>query len=577
MLRSFFRLITVSMAWAMSLAGADLLAQSSSDGYQLSGYILDAASGEALIGATVWCTTINAGVSSNTYGYYSLQLPTGLQKVSVSFIGFQSQSYEFDLKADQKMDVELASGVAIEEAIVTGESFNRIEDQVQMSKMEIPMDQVRRLPAIGGEVDLLKSLQLMPGVQSGGEGTSGLYVRGGSPDQNLIVLDGVPLYSVSHLFGFFSVFNADAVKQMSITKGGFPARYGGRLSSVLEVNMKDGNMREYHGTANVSILASKFTVEGPIVKDKASFMLSGRRTYLDLLLNPVINSINSNDPSVQTDPRYFFYDLNGKVNWKIGPKDRVYVSLFNGKDDFGLAATETEGFSTSAFDFGLDWKNQVLAARWNHEWNAKLFSNLTLTQSEYNFNTGIQFSETENSPDATPTSFTSLYRSGIVDYAARMDFSNAISNKHYLRYGGNVTLRQFNPGATTLQFQDSDFPGIDTTFGSSELESVERFLYIEDEVQLSDRVKANFGVHATALQVNGTYFPSLQPRAALNWKLKDGSALKFSYAQMQQFVHLLTNEGLSLPTDLWVPATDEVTPPIEHAIRCWMGQDVWGD
>ena len=424
------------------------------------------------------------------------------------------------------------------------------------------MDQVRRLPAIGGEVDLLKSLQLMPGVQSGGEGTSGLYVRGGSPDQNLIVLDGVPLYSVSHLFGFFSVFNADAVKQMSITKGGFPARYGGRLSSVLEVNMKDGNMREYHGTANVSILASKFTVEGPIVKDKASFMLSGRRTYLDLLLNPVINSINSNDPSVETDPRYFFYDLNGKINWKIGPKDRVYLSIFNGKDDFGLAATEREGVSTSTFDFGLDWKNQVLAARWNHEWNSKLFSNLTLTQSEYNFNTGIQFSETENSADSTSNSFASLYRSGIVDYAARIDFSNAVSNKHYLRYGGNITLRQFNPGATTLQLQGSDFPGIDTTFGSSELESVERFLYLEDEVQLSDRIKANIGVHATALQVNGTYFPSLQPRAAINWKLNDGSALKFSYAQMQQFVHLLTNEGLSLPTDLWVPATDEITPQL---------------
>lgn len=536
--------------------------QETNKGHQVSGYVLDAASGEALIGATVWCSSIDAGVSSNTYGYYSLQLPFGKQQVTVSFIGFQAQSFELELKEDLKMDVELASGVAIQEAVVTGASFDRIEDQVQMSKMEIPMDQVRRLPAIGGEVDLLKSLQLMPGVQSGGEGTSGLYVRGGSPDQNLIVLDGVPLYSVSHLFGFFSVFNADAVKQMSITKGGFPARYGGRLSSVLEVNMKDGNMREYHGTANVSILASKFTVEGPIVKDKASFMLSGRRTYLDLLLNPVINSINSNDPSVETDPRYFFYDLNGKINWKIGSKDRVYLSVFNGKDDFGLAATEREGVSTSTFDFGLDWKNQVLAARWNHEWNSKLFSNITLTQSEYNFNTGIQFSETENTSDSTSASFASLYRSGIVDYAARIDFSNAISNRHYLRYGGNITLRQFNPGATTLQLQSGDFPGIDTTFGSSELESVERFLYIEDEVQLSDRIKANFGVHATALEVNGKYFPSLQPRAALNWKLRDGSALKFSYAQMQQFVHLLTNEGLSLPTDLWVPATDEVTPQL---------------
>ncbi len=556
---TFTSVIAIIAILAFSIASA----QGQSDDHQISGYVLDAASGEALIGATVWCTSISAGVSSNTYGYYSLQLPKGKQQVTVSFIGFQSQSFEFDLKEDRKMDVELASGVAIKEAIVTGDNFNRIEDQVQMSKMEIPMDQVRRLPAIGGEVDLLKSLQLMPGVQSGGEGTSGLYVRGGSPDQNLIVLDGVPLYSVSHLFGFFSVFNADAVKQMSITKGGFPARYGGRLSSVLEVNMKDGNMREYHGTANVSILASKFTVEGPIVKDKASFMLSGRRTYLDLLLNPIINSINSDDPSVQTDPRYFFYDLNGKVNWKIGAKDRVFFSIFNGKDDFGLASSETEGASTSSFDFGLDWKNQVLAARWNHEWNSKLFSNLTLTQSEYNFNTGIQFSETQNNADSLSASFASLYRSGIIDYAARMDFTNAISNRHYLRYGANITLREFNPGATTLQLQSgNDFPPIDTTFGSGELQSIEQFLYLEDEVQISDRIKANFGVHATALRVNGTYFPSLQPRAAINWKLKDGSALKFSYAKMQQFVHLLTNEGLALPTDLWVPATDEVTPQL---------------
>lgn len=541
----------------LKVSGQDLQEE-----HQVSGYVLDAASGEVLIGATVWCPSIKAGVSSNTYGYYSLKLPNGKQQLTVSFIGFQSQSYELNLKEDLKMDIELASGVAIQEAIVTGESFNRIEDQVQMSKMEIPMDQVRRLPAIGGEVDLLKSLQLLPGVQSGGEGTSGLYVRGGSPDQNLIVLDGVPLYSVSHLFGFFSVFNADAVKQMSITKGGFPARYGGRLSSVLEVNMKDGNMREYQGTANVSILASKFTIEGPIVKDKASFMLSGRRTYLDLLLKPINNSINSNDPEVRTSPRYFFYDLNGKINWKIGTRDRVFLSIFNGKDDFGLASSESGGSSTSSFDFGLDWKNQVLAARWNHEWNSKLFSNLTLTRSEYNFNTGIQFSETDNNLDSAASSFASLYRSGIVDYALRMDFNNAISNKHYLRYGGNFTLRQFNPGATTWQIQDAGIPEIDTTFGSSELQSVEQFLYLEDEVQISERVKANFGIHATALRVNGTYFPSLQPRAALNWKLKDGSALKFSFAQMQQFVHLLTNEGLSLPTDLWVPATDEVTPQL---------------
>ena len=551
-----FRLLIGAALWMLSALPA------SAQTHQLSGYVQDAASGEMLLGATLWCEAQQAGTGTNAYGFYSLALPAGVHRLTVSYIGYAPQSYEVELTGDLKVDFELRAGVAIAEAVVTGEGFNRIEDQVQMSKVEIPMDQVRRLPAIGGEVDLLKSLQLMPGVQSGGEGTSGLYVRGGSPDQNLIVLDGVPLYSVSHLFGFFSVFNSDAVKQMTITKGGFPARFGGRLSSVLEVNMKDGNMKEFHGTANVSVLASKFMVEGPIAKNKASFMLSGRRTYLDVLVNPIIGSINSQNPDVTTNPRYFFYDLNGKVNWRIGDRDRVYLSFFNGTDDFGLESTEYFGASSSSIDFGLDWYNNVAAARWNHEWTPKLFSNLTLTRSEYAFNTGIEFAETEaNAGDSTTTRFASLYRSGIVDHAARLDFSYAWNNMHFLRFGGNVTLHQFNPGATTFQAEFGQaFPSIDTTLGAAGVRSVEQFLYIEDEVQLSDRFKANVGLHGALLKVNGTAFATVQPRVALNYRLRDGSALKASYARMNQFVHLLTNEGLSLPTDLWVPATDRVDP-----------------
>lgn len=529
--------------------------------FQLSGYVQDAASGEMLLGATLWCEAVQAGTGTNAFGFYSIALPAGKHQLTVSYIGYTPQTYEIDVNKNLKLDFELNAGVAIDEAVVTGEGFNRIEDQVQMSKVEIPMDQVRRLPAIGGEVDLLKSLQLMPGIQSGGEGTSGLYVRGGSPDQNLIVLDGVPLYSVSHLFGFFSVFNSDAVKQMTITKGGFPARYGGRLSSVLEVNMKDGNMKEFHGTANVSVLASKFMLEGPIVKDKASFMISGRRTYMDLLINPIIARVNKQDPDVQTYPRYFFYDLNGKVNWRIGKRDRIYLSFFNGRDDFGIATTESEGTSSSEIDFGLDWFNHVAAARWNHEWNPKLFSNVTLTRSEYAFNTGIDYSESTPSADTLLTSrFSSIYSSGIVDYAGRIDFNYALNNANYLRFGWNATAHAFNPGATTWQAGDGGLQNFDTTLGSQQVQSIEQFLYLEDEIQLGEKFKANIGLHAAHLSVNGATFSSLQPRVALNWKLPTGGALKASYARMNQFVHLLTNEGLSLPTDLWVPATDEVRP-----------------
>ena len=361
-------------------------------GVQLNGYVQDAASGEMLPGATIWCAEQSVGVGTNAFGFYSLNLPAGKHALTVSYIGYQQEPVEVELTADMRLDFSLKAGVAIAEAVIVGEG-ERIEDAVQMSRVEIPMDQVRKLPAIGGEVDLLKTLQLMPGVQSGGEGTSGLYVRGGSPDQNLIVLDGVPLYSVSHLFGFFSVFNADAVKKMTITKGGFPARFGGRLSSVVEVQMKDGNMREPHGTVNVSLLASKLMIEGPIIKDKASFMISGRRTYLDVLTRPIINAANKQDPSIQTKPRYFFHDLNGKVNWRIGERDRVYLSLFDGTDDFGFESTETYGESSSFIDFGLDWRNRVAALRWNHEWGPRLFSNVTLTRSQYAFNTGVEFRE----------------------------------------------------------------------------------------------------------------------------------------------------------------------------------------
>ena len=339
---------------------------------QLNGYVQDAASGEMLPGATLWCAAESVGAGTNAFGFYSLALPQGKHTLTVSYIGYTAQTLEVDLTDDTRLDVSLQSGVALQEAVVRSDG-ERIEDAVQMSRVEIPMDQVRKLPAIGGEVDLLKTLQLMPGVQSGGEGTSGLYVRGGSPDQNLIVLDGVPLYSVSHLFGFFSVFNADAVKKMSITKGGFPARFGGRLSSVVEVQMKDGNLRETHGTVNVSLLASKLMIEGPILKDKASFMISGRRTYLDVLTRPIINAANKQDPSIQTKPRYFFHDLNGKLNWRIGQRDRVYLSLFDGTDDFGFESTENFGESSSFIDFGLDWRNRVAALRWNHEWGPKLF------------------------------------------------------------------------------------------------------------------------------------------------------------------------------------------------------------
>jgi len=543
--RLFFLFLTVQLLFSVN-----------SFAQTLSGHVQDAVSGEQLLGATVWCEDTKQGVAANIYGFYSLTLPEGKHNIIVTYIGYTPQRFEIDLSMNIKMDINLIAGTKLKEAVVSAESLNKIEEQVQMSKMEIPIDQVKRLPAIGGEVDLLKVLQLLPGVQSGGEGTSGLYVRGGSPDQNLMLLDGVPLYSVNHLFGFFSVFNADAVKNMSITKGGFPARFGGRLSSILEIYMKDGHMKEYHADATVSIIASKLTVEGPIVEDKASFMLSARRTYLDLLINPIIAQANRNNPDVTTDPRYYFYDLNGKLNWRIGPKDRLYLSAFKGEDDFGIASAENYGINSSTLDFGLDWKNEIQALRWNREWSPRLFSNSTLTRSLYNFNTGIEI--TEQSEDTL--SMAALYNSGIEDFSGRIDFDFAPNARHYLKFGANWTNHTFSPGATSLELDFGDTPALDTLLGPADIKSDEAFLYVEDEFELSERLKLNLGVHASILMVQDTSYNSIQPRAALNYRLPGGYAFKASFARMAQYVNLLTNEGLGLPTDLWVPSTARIRP-----------------
>lgn len=532
--------------------------------FTVSGTIQDAASGESLIGATVWCQDLDQGTATNAFGFYTLTLPEGPHTLWVSFIGYQPQLLE--VVRSERVNVDLVSGVAIGEAVVEAASARKLEEQVQMSRIDVPIDQIRAMPAIGGEVDLLKALQFLPGVQSGGEGTTGLYVRGGSPDQNLMLLDGVPLYSVNHLFGFFSVFNADAVKSISLTKGGFPARYGGRLSSILEVNLKDGHMSEYHVDGTMSLIASKVTVEGPLVKDNVSFMLSGRRTYIDLLARPLIWALNATSDGIRTDPAYFFQDFNGKVNWRLGDRNRLYFSAFNSLDDFGIATTErweldNGDVEENMADLGLDWKNSVQAMRWAHEWGPRLFSNTTLLRSKYQFNTGAELGSALTSEGQTTTErFAALYRSGIQDLGVRSDHEFTPHPAHAVRYGVNWTNHRFSPGATSLKLAAGEENVLDTLLGSAVIRSNEVYGYAEDEWAVGEKVRVNAGVHGAVLAVGGERYPSLQPRLACSIQLPDRSALKLSFARMSQFVNLLTNEGLSLPTDLWVPSTARIRP-----------------
>ncbi len=518
------------------------------DKFTISGYIEDAKTGEKLIEGNVWDDVSNSGTTSNLYGFYSITLPKDTVKISFSYMGYATQSFELFLDKDITLNVPLSDDLTLDVVTVTAESAEKIENETQMSKVEVPIEQIKKIPPLLGEVDVLKAMQLLPGVQSGGEGTSGLYVRGGSPDQNLILLDGVPVYNVSHLFGFFSVFNADAIKNVTLTKGGFPARYGGRLSSVLDISMKEGNLREYHGEGSIGIIASKLTLEGPIVKEKTSFLVSARRTYIDLLARPFIKQQLDGETT-----GYYFYDLNAKINHKFNDKHRLYASAYTGKDVFYLNITDSNYEEKG----GFDWGNITSALRWNWMINNQLFANTTLTYSRYRFDVGTESTETDN---GETFSFAAKYFSGIEDFAAKIDFDYMPDPNHYIRFGANAIHHTFSPGALQYQIEDGDNFNLDTIIGTSDTRAWEYFAYIEDDLKIGDNFSANIGFHFSAFTVNNKTYYSPQARIGARYLLPKSFALKASYAMMTQYIHLLTNEGIGLPTDLWVPSTENITP-----------------
>lgn len=529
----------------------------------ISGYVIDEKTGEALIGANVYIDVSNEGTVTNNFGFYSISLPKGTSGVlNYSYIGYVSKALNFDLSADLSLNVGLSSSIELEEVEVIAEKNKRIERETQMSVAEIPMAQLKKVPALFGEVDVLKALQLMPGVKSGGEGQSGLYVRGGGPDQNLILLDGVPVYNASHLFGFFSVFNADAIKDVKLIKGGFPARYGGRLSSVLDISMKEGNLNEFHGTASIGLIASKLTLEGPINKGKTSFIVSGRRTYIDLLAKPLIKA-NFRDGGSEGDLGYFFYDLNAKINHKFSDKDRLYLSAYTGRDKFFFNNEDKNGFGDYSrySENALFWGNFTSSLRWNHLINPKMFVNTTATFSNYNLNTDLEFGERQKVNPDQRNRFAVDYLSGIRDYALKIDVDYLPSPGHFLRFGANAIQHQFNPGVFDLLNEDTETNlKFAESFGQDLVNGLETALFIEDDYNISNKLKVNGGLHFSTFTTNKKTYASLQPRFSSRYLLNDDWSVKSSFASMRQYINLLAFEGIGLPTDLWVPATDRIRP-----------------
>ncbi|SFQ59266.1 TonB-dependent receptor [Hymenobacter arizonensis] len=525
--------------------------------FTISGYVRDGATGESLPGVAVVHPASGQGTTTNPFGFYSLTLPVSTDSVRllVSSLGYERQrlarlaersfTHDFRLKASS---AELA-GVE-----VVGTREEKLAESTRMGTINVPVAQIKLLPALFGETDVLKVLQLLPGVQAGGEGQSGLYVRGGSPDQNLLLLDGTPVYNASHLFGFFSVFNADAIKNVELIKGGFPARYGGRLSSVVDITMKEGNMQKFHGEGAIGIIASRLTLEGPIKKDTASFIFSARRTYIDILARPFILA-QANGLSAG----YYFYDLNGKLNWKVSARDRLYLSGYSGYDEF-YADDENKrdngqyNKQTSA----LGWGNRTAALRWNRVINDRLFMNTHLTYTRYQFSVGIESEDRFlNNGQLQTDKFALTYLSNIQDLSVKSDFDYLPNPNHYIRFGGQYIRHLFRPGA--LQTSGSVDPSQNQVLGRR-IYADEASIYAEDDVKLTDRLKVNIGARFNNFLVDKKLYPSLEPRLAARYLLTEDWSLKASYARTSQFIHLLTNSGIGLPTDLWVPATARIKP-----------------
>ncbi|HAP00797.1 MAG TPA: TonB-dependent receptor [Bacteroidetes bacterium] len=533
-----------------------------SQSHTFSGYVSDRKTGERLIGATIYDPVRKQGTNSNEYGFFSLTLSgNDSANLIVSYVGFQTEVLRFDMNSDHQLNISLSPSVTLNEVVIQGSRTEQIQERSQMSRIDFPMEKLKTIPALFGEADLLKALQLLPGIQSGGEGSTGLYVRGGGPDQNLILLDGAPVYNVSHLFGFFSVFNPDAIKNVSIYTGGFPARYGGRLSSVLDISMKDGNRNDFTVDASVGVISSKLTLQGPIKKNKASFIISGRRTYLDILAQPFIRAASAGEGT----GGYYFYDLNGKLNWTIDEKNKVYLSAYSGDDKFYAKDSYTwdngSDYGSTSDKFKLGWGNITSTLKWNHQFNKKTFNNFHLIYTKFKFNVGVEEKETTNDASGSTTITNSLnYLSGVQDYTVKNDLDWIPSPAHYIKFGIAYTYHQFSTGAYQFHAEDVNTSVYDTTVGSTPVYSNEGYAYLEDDWELSKRLKSNIGMHFSVDNVKNTFYYHPEPRISLRYLINENISIKASFCTMEQYIHLLSNSSTGLPTDLWVPATDKVSP-----------------
>lgn len=495
--------------------------------------------GGVLPGASVAVPALGLGTVAEADGHYKLSLPEGPQQVVVSFVGYTSQTLSVNLRRNQQHGFTLAAAASeLGEVVVRGEQTLKEKLQTtQMGVEHLSIREAKLLPALFGEVDILKTLQLKPGVQSGGEGSSGLFVRGGSADQNLVLVDNVLVYNPNHLFGLFSVFNSDAVQSVDLYKSGFPAQFGGRLSSVVDVKLREGDREKYVTTGGIGLISSRLSFEGPINKGKGSFIVSGRRTYFDVFTR-ALNRANAHKETYTPIPDYYFYDFNAKANYTLGEKDQLFFTGYLGRDIFGFT-------SPNGFQAAFTWGNTLGALRWQHVFSPRLTANTAASITSYKYNLG-------NSIDH----FTFNLGSTILDYTARTDFDYLPNDRHTLKFGALVTAHNFGVGRLQRSSQDNS---VNVNSDVNYL-GQEAGLYASDNIKVNDKFQTELGLRLSGFQSGTDHFGGLEPRAAARYSLSDKVALKASYALMYQYVHLVSNSGASLPTDIWYPSRLAVKP-----------------
>lgn len=528
--------------------------------FTLSGSVMDGKSGEELIGASVYVKDTQQGAMTNVYGFYSITLPAGAYQVQYSFIGYEAQAFEIELNDNIKKDVEIFPSsitIGIAEVEAENEAIQNIES-VEMSKVKMSMESIKKIPAFMGEVDVIKAIQLLPGVQTVGEGTTGFYVRGGAVDQNLILLDEAPVYNASHMLGFFSVFNSDAIKDVQLYKGGIPARYGGRLSSVLDIRMKEGNNKKFHATGGVGTVSSRLTLESPFLKDKGSFLVSGRRTYADIFLKL------SQDEAIR-DTKLYFYDLNLKANYRISDDDRVFISGYFGRDVTGFADL-----------FRIEWGNTTGTVRWNHIYNEKLFSNITFVYSDFDYLLAQEDSQ-----------FGFRWDSYIKDLTLKADYNYFLNPNNTLRFGAMATRHELDPGHARGTGDDALLGDLRIPISNA----MEYGVYFSNEQSITDDLTAIYGIRYSAFHNigEGTHwnydadynpldsivygknevynrYNNWEPRLGLNYRLNAVSSVKASYNRTTQYLHLASNSTSSSPLDIWFSSGPNIKPQLADQV-----------